>query len=193
MPVLSYFNLTEEEQAELKLLVWQALEKAVEYGTRFEPAPPKSQKLLTPLSCFVTLYVHKQLRGCIGTYDAQNSLWQNVCNYSYYSACEDRRFTPLEKKELSALSFEISVLSELQPLQNAGEQALLEQLQPEIDGLLLKDDYHSAIFLPTVWQSLPTAESFVQALKQKGGWSRDYWSDAIQIFRFETFVIESGE
>ncbi|MGB5446889.1 MAG: AmmeMemoRadiSam system protein A [Psychromonas sp.] len=193
MPVLSYFNLSREEQEELKQLVWQALEQAVDYRTPLLPAPPKSQTLLTPRGCFVTLYVNKQLRGCIGTYAAQKSLWQNVCDYSYYSACEDRRFAPLEKRELSALSFEISVLSDLQPLENSGEQALLKQLQPGIDGLLLKDEYHSAIFLPTVWQSLPTAEAFVQALKRKGGWSQDHWSDAIKIFRFETFLIESGQ
>ncbi len=193
MPALSCFNLSSKEQAELKQLVWQALEKAVECGAPLTPEPPESQKLLTPLGCFVTLYVNKELRGCIGTYAAQQSLWQNVSDYTYYSACEDRRFTPLEKRELPALSFEISVLSELLPLQNDGEQALLGQLQPGIDGLLLKDAYHSAIFLPTVWQSLPAAHSFVQALKQKGGWPRDYWSEAIKIFRFETFVIASDE
>lgn len=193
MPASSYINLSREEQAELKQLVWQALAKAVEYRSPLQPAPPKSPALLTPRACFVTLYVDKQLRGCIGTYAAEKSLWQNVCEYSYYSACEDRRFAPLEKEELPDLSFEISVLSELQPLQNDGEQALLEQLQVGIDGLLLKDGYRSAIFLPTVWQSLPTPESFVQALKQKGGWSQEYWSDAIKIFRFKAFVIKGEQ
>ncbi|MFT7054263.1 MAG: AMMECR1 domain-containing protein, partial [Psychromonas sp.] len=47
-------------------------------------------------------------------------------------------------------SFEISILSELQPLENNGERALLHQLQVGIDGLLLKNSYHSAIFLSSV-------------------------------------------
>lgn len=193
MPVSFYISLSNEEQAELKQLVWQVLDKAVEERTLLQPAAPKSPALLVPRACFVTLYVDKQLRGCIGTYAAEKSLWQNVCDYSYYSACEDRRFEPLQKRELPDLSFEISVLSALQPLANDGERALVDQLQVGIDGLLLKDSYHSAIFLPSVWHSLKTAEEFVLALKKKGGWPQDYWSEDIKIFRFETFVIEGGQ
>lgn len=193
MPVSSYINLSPEAQDELKQLVWQVLDKAVEDRTLFLPVPPISPALLVPRACFVTLYVNKQLRGCIGTYAVEKSLWQNVCDYSYYSACEDRRFEPLQKWELPDLSFEISVLSALQPLANEGERALLAQLQIGIDGLLLKDSYHSAIFLPSVWFSLKTAQVFVHALKRKGGWSQNYWSEDIKIFRFETFVIESTQ
>lgn len=192
MPVSSYISLSREEQAELKQLVWQVLDKAAEDRTLLKAAAPKSPALLVPRACFVTLYVNKRLRGCIGTYAAEKSLWQNVCDYSYYSACEDRRFKPVQKRELLGLSFEISVLSALQPLENTGEQALLEQLRVGVDGLLLKDSYHSAIFLPSVWDSLKTPEEFVRALKQKGGWSQDYWSKDIKLFRFETFVIEDG-
>lgn len=190
MPVSFYISLSNEEQAELKQLVWQVLDKAVEDRTLLQPGRPTSPALLVPRACFVTLYVDKQLRGCIGTYAAEKSLWQNVCDYSYYSACEDRRFAPLQKRELPTLSFEISVLSALQPLANNGERALLEQLRVGIDGLLLKDSYHSAIFLPSVWDSLKTPGEFVRALKQKGGWSQDYWHKDIKIFRFEAFVIE---
>jgi len=190
MPVSSYISLSCEQQAELKQLVWLVLDKAVEDRTLLQPAPPKSTALLVPRACFVTLYVNKQLRGCIGTYAAEKSLWQNVCDYSYYSACEDDRFESLQKKERPDLSFEISVLSALQALENDDERALLDQLQVGIDGLLLKDTCYSAIFLPSVWRSLKTAEEFVLALKKKGGWSQDYWSEDIKIFRFETFVIE---
>ncbi|ABM04338.1 AMMECR1 domain protein [Psychromonas ingrahamii 37] len=193
MPVSSYISLSREAQAELKQLVWQVLDKAVEDRTMLQPAPPTSPALLIPRACFVTLYADKQLRGCIGTYAAEKSLWQNVCDYSYYSACEDCRFEPLQKRELPNLSFEISVLSALQPLANKGERALLDQLQIGIDGLLLKDSYYSAIFLPSVWHSLKTAEEFVNALKIKAGWPEDYWREDIKIFRFETFVIEGSQ
>ncbi|MFT6925796.1 MAG: AmmeMemoRadiSam system protein A [Psychromonas sp.] len=192
MPVSSYINLNSAAQVELKQLVWQVLGKAVENRSLLQAAAPKSQALLVPRACFVTLYTDKKLRGCIGTYTAEKSLWQNVCDYSYDSACEDRRFEPLQKWELSNLSFEISVLSELQPLANNGERVLVDQLRVGIDGLLLKDSNHRAIFLPSVWDSLKTAAEFVNALKQKGGWPRDYWRGDIQIFRFEAFVIEGA-
>jgi len=119
-------------------------------------------------------------------------LWQNVCRYCYYSACEDRRFAPITKSELAKIRFEISILSDLVEMQNNGEQDLLQQLQRGKDGLLLKDNAHSAIFLPSVWHSLTTAAEFLQALKRKGGWASHYWSPDIKLYKFTSFVI-NGE
>ena len=191
MPVSSVIKLRAEEQAELIALVWQVLNKAVTEKVLILPTAPKTQRLLVPAACFVTLYVKQQLRGCIGTYVAGNPLWYNVCEYSYRSACCDPRFKPLDKKEISNLSFEISILSELEPLANNGEQALLRELQVGVDGLLLKDKQRSAIFLPSVWRSLTTEMKFLQALKQKGGWGSGYWSQELKIFRFKTLLIAS--
>ncbi|MFT6986821.1 MAG: AmmeMemoRadiSam system protein A [Psychromonas sp.] len=190
MPVSSCTNLSVSEQAVLKKFVRQVLNNAVIDKSLILPSEPQSLSLLAPGACFVTLYTDQQLRGCIGTYVADQPLWLNVCRYSYYSACEDRRFTPIAKNELANIRFEISVLSELAPIANAGEQALLTQLKAGIDGLLLKEGYRSAIFLPSVWQALTTPSEFLQALKLKGGWPANYWSQDIELFRFTTFVIE---
>ncbi|WP_028863600.1 AmmeMemoRadiSam system protein A [Psychromonas aquimarina] len=191
MPVSFSINFTTAEQNELVNLVKQVLETTTREHTLVLPEPPVSAALLTRRACFVTLYINKQLRGCIGTYGVEKPLWLNVCEYSYYSACQDRRFVPVQSNELPYLSFEISVLSELEPLKNSGEQALLKELKVGSDGLLLKEEGgRSAIFLPTVWHSLPTPITFVQALKQKGGWHRNYWSEDLKLYRFSTFVIE---
>ena len=192
MPVSSFINLNSSEQSELKKLVRQVLYAAVTHRRLQLPSEPQAPLLSAPGACFVTLYVGQQLRGCIGTYIADQALWLNVCRYSYYSACEDMRFTPLDENELDNLNFEISILSELEPITNNGERALLQQLQVGVDGLLLKEKPRSAIFLPSVWHSLKTPSEFLQALKQKGGWARDYWSPNIELFRFSTFVI-AGE
>jgi AmmeMemoRadiSam system protein A len=196
MPVSSFINLTSAEQSKLKSLVCQVLTGAITEKSLQPPDESKYPGLLVPAACFVTLYKNDQLRGCIGTYSADMALWFNVCRYSYCSAFEDRRFTPLQEKELKDIRFEISILSELEPIENNGEQALLQNLKVGKDGLLMSEKgYHSAIFLPSVWDVLATPFEFVQALKRKGGWRSDYWNLDIKLFRFSTFVIagEAGE
>lgn len=207
MPVLSSIKLNHVEQSTLKNLVWKVLTQAVKTKTLVLPPAPVSttepgtdlpsiskstSNALSQLAAsFVTLYVGGQLRGCIGTTNARNPLWLDVCMHSYSSAFEDWRFEPLTKDELNDISFDISILSEMVSIENTGEQALLEQLAVGIDGLLIKKDNLSALFLPSVWQKLTTPELFLQALKQKIGWQERYWSPKIQLFRFHTFVCHS--
>ncbi len=198
MPVSSCINLTPDEQAELKNRVREALQEAATHHARLSkdettsPALLSSKVLLAPLACFVTLHVRQQLRGCVGTYDAEKSLWHNVREYTYYSACQDHRFMPIEQSELADVSFEISILSPLQQIPNISEQALLHRLKPKVDGLLIKEQSRSAIFLPSVWRSLPTAPQFLEALKLKGGWPLDYWSQDIELFIFTTTTIKDN-
>ncbi len=192
MAVSSFIKLDAAEQSQLKSLVIQVLNDAFIDNSLHMPDPPKSARLLTPAACFVTLYIGQQLRGCIGTYSAEQPLWENVCRYAYYSAFEDRRFPSLSREELPHIRFEISILSELEPINNEGEKALLQQLQVGVDGLLLKKKPRRAIFLPGVWHSLATPLKFVQALKQKGGWPADYWSTKIELYRFTTLVISGA-
>lgn len=189
MPVSSCIELNKNEQEQLKALVWQVLRSAVEQQKFILPSPPKAQNLYQPAASFVTLYTNGNLRGCIGSCVAQRPLWQDVCHNSYSSACEDYRFPLLSKNELKNLSFDISILSELIPIKNMGEQALLDELKVGIDGLFLQQKQRSALFLPTVWRSLTRPEDFLRELKQKGGWQKDYWDQSIEIFRFYTFVV----
>ena len=190
MPVSSCINLSDADKSELKALLRQVLNDAVTYKKLILPTAPTSVNLLAPKACFVTFYSGQKLRGCIGTYTAEQPLWENVCRYTYYSACEDRRFAPLALDELDSIRFEISILSGLLPMANNGEQTLLRQLKVGTDGLLLKQDYRSAIFLPSVWHVLPTPIEFVQALKQKGGWPADYWDKSIQLYSFSASIIK---
>lgn len=197
MPASSYtntvVNLTKAEQVELKNLARQVIINALEQHEFILPAQPKSKALQQVAATFVTLYSDDELRGCIGCFTSEQPLWQGVCQHAYSSAFEDYRFAPLQQTELTTLRIEISILSELIAIENKGEQALLTTLEPDVDGLLLKECTlyeltRSAIFLPSVWRSLKSAESFVLALKQKGGWPSEYWSENIELFRFHTQV-----
>lgn len=188
MPALSCIELTPNEQAQLKDLIWQVLRQGVKEHTFVLPPEPKSEALLQVAASFVTLYVNEQLRGCIGTTTAKDPLWRDACRHGFSCAFEDYRFDSLTEGELANARFEISILSPMIPMTNSGEQALIEQLVVGIDGLMLKENHLHAVFLPSVWKKLPTVDTFVRALKEKGGWSADHWSKDIQIFRFQTFI-----
>ena len=56
-----------------------------------------------------------------------------------------------------------------------------------LQGLILKEQGHSATFLPAVWKDLPDSSDFLQQLKLKAGLASNYWSDTIQFSCYQSF------
>jgi AMMECR1 domain-containing protein len=77
-------------------------------------------------------------------------------------------------------------LSELTPVSVRSEEELLRQLQPGVDGLVLRLGHAQATFLPAVWQQLSSPAEFLGHLKLKAGWRRDFWSPDIQVLQYTT-------
>ena len=75
----------------------------------------------------------------------------------------------IKNRRITTVSYQISRLSELVEIHNLGHKKLLLTLRPKINGLMLKLGSKRAIFLPSVWEQLNIAETFLAALKQKGG------------------------
>lgn len=71
-------------------------------------------------------------------------------------------------------------------LQFDSEEDLIGKIRPAIDGLILVDGQHQGTFLPSVWESLPDTRSFLYHLKQKADLPGEYWSDSLEIYRYET-------
>ncbi len=189
MQALPCIELNNEEQKVLKSLASQVIKSGAENSKLLLPPAPMSTNLKQIAASFVTIYISNELRGCIGAIEASDPLWLDVCNHSYSSAFEDSRFLPITIDELPQLSFTISILSAMVPIKNQGEKALLSQLNVGVDGLLLKQGHRSAVFLPSVWDSFTSAESFLTSLKYKGGWPEDYWNENIELFIFHTLLI----
>lgn len=135
-------------------------------------------------AAFVTLQKDGHLRGCIGSLTAHQPLISDVVENTVKSAFDDPRFPPVSEDELDRISIKIAVLSPSAPLKFEDEAALLAQLEPGRDGLILSDGARRGVFLPMVWDSLPDPEAFLAALKQKAGLPRNYWSDTLQVRRF---------
>jgi AmmeMemoRadiSam system protein A len=139
-------------------------------------------------ACFVTLTKDGELRGCIGSLEAQNDLCQNIIDNSSKAAFYDPRFSALTKEELDDVKIEISVLSEPIKLEYSDKRDLLEKLEPNKHGVILIKDEFSATFLPQVWEQLPDKEKFLEQLSQKAGLKKDTWQNSeIYVYKVEKF------
>ena len=141
-------------------------------------------------ACFVTLTykIDGRLKGCIGSLQARQELWKDVTENAKHAAFSDPRFFPLTKQELDKIKIEISVLSEPKKLECKNEKDLLNKINKKM-GLILKKGFHSATFLPQVWEQLPDKKSFLQQLSFKAGLSSDAWKDA----EFACYYVEKVE
>ena len=141
---------------------------------------------------FVTLHKRRDLRGCIGSLVAMESIAEGIRRNALNAAFHDSRFAPLTAAELPDLHVEISVLTDPQPLSYATADELTRRLRPAIDGVILKGPGNaSATFLPQVWQQLPTAEQFLGHLCRKAGLADGAWrSGTLQIFIYQVQSFE---
>lgn len=169
--------------------------ESVRYGLKHSKPLPLtlddySKTLQEHRATFVTLKIHHELRGCIGTLAAYRPLVEDVANNAFAAAFRDPRFTPLTGGEFSLLQYHISVLNPTEPFPVVNEADLLARLQPGKDGLVLEDGFYRSTFLPSVWESLPTPEQFVQHLKLKAGLPATYWSETIKFLRYSVEDID---
>jgi len=148
----------------------------------FEPSPPE---VLIPRGCFVTLRKHGALRGCIGTFDDSQPLYQAVMRMAVAAAVQDPRFAPLVKSELDEVRIEISVLGELQKMKS------LEELELGKHGILIRYGLRSGAFLPqvAVEQGWSQEEFLTACALEKAGLSPRECSQAdVYLFEVEKFL-----
>jgi len=145
--------------------------------------PPNLQQ---QRATFVTLHINHELRGCIGTLQANQPLVFDVAHNARSAAFEDPRFAPLTPTEFPKLDIHISILGLPEPMHFSSEQDLIAQIRPGIDGLILSAGPHRGTFLPSVWESLATPQQFWSHLKLKAGLSANYWSNDIKVERYTT-------
>ncbi len=182
-------ELTQTEREILLRIARQSIEAAV----RHLPLPEiELNKLPAPLrengASFVTLTIHGQLRGCIGTLEAYQPLAYDVREHAIAAALEDYRFPPLTEPELELVEIEISRLTPTQPLFYQNPEDLPKLLHPFKDGVVLQDGYRKATFLPQVWEQLPNPEEFLTHLCLKMGSPGNTWRE--KILKVEIYSVE---
>ncbi|GAB6193624.1 hypothetical protein JCM39068_33750 [Desulfocastanea catecholica] len=182
-------RVTNRQGQILLRLARNILEQKLNQGTL--PDKPDDAVFSAKAATFVTLKIAGKLRGCIGTLEAVDPLWDSVYRNTINAAFYDYRFSPLTPEELPAVQLDISILSQPKPLEYEDAADLTAKLRPGIDGVILREGTRSATFLPQVWQQLPTPEQFLGQLCLKAGLPQDAWRrgrleiDTYQVQDFE--------
>jgi AmmeMemoRadiSam system protein A len=169
-------KLTLEEQQ----ILLRTARQAMEYRVRHEKIPPVDEAALPPHlrekgASFVTLTIRGELRGCIGTLEPRQPLIQDVREHAIAAALEDPRFPPVEEDELSRIQIEVSRLTHPLLLQYTDAADLLSKIRPLVDGVILRDGFRRATFLPQVWEKIPDCAQFLNHLCWKLGVEENAW------------------
>lgn len=164
------------------------------------PANPKlaealaDEELHVKTGTFVTLTMNGQLRGCIGSLEGREPLVDSVKHNALNAAFRDPRFSGLTKRELDKVHVEVSILTEPKPLAYADAQDLLKKLRPGIDGVIIRQGYAGATFLPQVWEQLPDKEEFLGHLCMKAGLKPDEWTRGrLEVQTYQVQYFEEGK
>lgn len=167
---------------------------AIEYYLNNRQIPPVNvdqvaKDLIKIIPCFVTIYVDKQLRGCVGNYETSEPLYINTIKNAINAAFFDNRFLPIRENDLTKLKITVSCLTSPQLYRPAHIAGLLLHLKKNKPGLLISSGFNRALFLPQVWEELPDPEDFLSHLCLKAGLPSDFWKTDNQLtyHQFQTF------
>ena len=172
--------MNEKLTSEEKQILLKLARASLEAGVRRQPLPVIEEVSLTPLlhaqgASFVTLTVGGNLRGCIGALEPYQPLAEDVREHAVAAALEDYRFPPVQEDELPRIAIEVSRLTLPEVLAYTGPDDLLAKLRPGVDGVILRDGFRRATFLPQVWEKIPDKAEFLSNLCYKMGASPDTW------------------
>jgi AmmeMemoRadiSam system protein A len=139
---------------------------------------------------FVTLNLNGNLRGCIGSIVAQRSYIEDITANAQNAAFKDPRFSPLTIDEFPNLEIDVSLLSQPVKIEFEDEEDLLAKIVPFKDGIIIKDGFYQAVYLPSVWEQLPEKRLFLDSLKIKAGMTPEHFSKTFEAYRFYTEMVK---
>ena len=155
------------------------------------PRPPAGDWLREPAAVFVSLHRDGQLRGCMGALEPGLSLFEEVVDKAKAAAFRDHRMVPVQAQEVADLDIEITVLDPLESMEVRNEADLVSSLRSGVDGLVLRSQEGSAVFIPAVWRQLPDPRDFLRNLMRKAGLRG--WPPDLRAFRFSAEECSSRE
>lgn len=136
---------------------------------------------------FVTLKLNGELRGCIGSVYPTKPLILDIIDNAKNAGFNDPRFEPLRPEELKDLEVSVSILSSIERIYYKDERDLLSKIYPH--GIILSERGRRAVYLPVVWEQLPDRQDFLNTLKEKAGFSPNYFSKSIEAYKFDAIYI----
>ncbi len=182
------FQLTAEEKDQLLRIADNSIRSMAGSGNRlsFDRNMLKGS-IARNAGAFVSIYVSGKLRGCIGSFENENSLAE-VVSRSAASAARDRRFDPVGEDELDKMTLEISVLTPLKRIYSK------EEIIPGKHGIYIRKGLNSGTFLPQVGEKYGWSpdEFLGRCSRDKAGLGWDGWKNA-ELFTYEAIIFGNSK
>jgi AmmeMemoRadiSam system protein A len=174
-------EFSQEERIILLRLAHESIESALQ-GREISLDPP-TEHFAQPRGAFTSLYLHGELRGCVGYVLPVSPVYRAVADTARAAAFEDSRFGPVTVPEAPRLAIELSILSPPQPIS-------AEAIEIGRHGLLISMAGHRGLLLPQVpiehhWDR----ETFLNQTCRKAGLPLDAWKNGatVEAFTAEVF------
>jgi len=176
--------LTQNDETVLLKIAREAIVHQIK-NEDYSPTPREEKALNQHSGCFVTIKQAGHLRGCIGNFQSQQPLYQEVSTMAVAAASQDPRFQPMGSAELDNFDLEITVLSPLEKITDTN------QIEVGTHGIYIIKGHNRGVLLPQVateygWDR----ETFLQQTCLKAGLPENSWQlpDAeIYIFSGQIF------
>ncbi len=180
------FSASEKET--LLLLAGRAIEGSLNpMQDQSSWSPAISEALEIKCGAFVSLYVDKKLRGCIGTFSEEEPLHLNVTNMAVSAAVSDTRFSSILPGELSRLEIEISILTPRQRIYDP------DDIEIGRHGIYIRQGSNRGTLLPQVAvnQNWSVNEFLGNCSRYKAGIGWNGWKTA-EVYIYEAVVFKSN-
>jgi uncharacterized protein len=136
------------------------------------PDPGAYPEVVPPADAFVTLTERGELRGCMGTLEADLPVGQAVVRAAGMAATRDPRFWPVARGELAGLQVEVSVLRPPHPLEDPADFVAGR------DGIVVEAHGRRALLLPQVATEMGWGTTeMLDAVCEKAGLKADAWRE----------------
>ncbi len=176
------FQLSENEQELLLRHARNAVWAHLSGETRVQP-DIAGGVLAESHGIFVSIHKGAELRGCIGNVHPAGPLYRIAAECAISAAVADPRFMPLTSRDFPGVTFEISVLSAMEPVEK------IEDIEIGMHGLMIHKREARGLLLPQVAGAYGwTRERFLAETCRKAGLGPDEWRDGAIIFRFSALV-----
>jgi AmmeMemoRadiSam system protein A len=178
-------KISKADSRKLLAIVKESVEMAVREG-KSKDFLCEEAALQKKAGAFVTLHKYGSLRGCIGRMQSSLSLCITVRDMAIAAATSDYRFDPVRPEELPDLDYEISVITEPQPIDD------WKKIELGRHGVIISRGRHSGVYLPQVATETGwTLEEFLQSLcVEKAGLDKFAYKDRDTVIEvFEVQVI----
>jgi AmmeMemoRadiSam system protein A len=144
-------------------LARRTIEAHIREGVVLAPPAELTPEMQARAGAFVSLHLHNNLRGCIGTIEPiQSNLAEEIIHNAISAATRDPRFLPVRAQELDDLEISVDVLDPPDPIDS------IEQLEVKTYGVIVQLGVRRGLLLPNL-EGVDTPEDQVTIALSKAG------------------------